>query len=226
MLIKLMTTCAIAILLNMGTVNCLERHNEENAENVVDLFHLIDQPKEETKETEEEEPIVVDSLNKLSLINNAEPAIVDLSNVDLEEELERMAEEEKKQEIISSIINEGLLQLGKPYVYGAKGGESFDCSMLVKHSMESKGIPCPRTSREQRSMMEYIDFDDLQRGDFIFWHKGSIEDYQNVRHVAIYLGEGKMLQATPPKVIVSDVVKGEHKGYKISYGRYNYLNEI
>lgn len=222
MLMKLMTTCAIAILLNVGTVNCLENYNEENTENAMELFQIIDQPKEDKKD----EPIVIDSLNQLSLINNVESSIIDLSNVDLEEELERIAEEEKKQEIISSIINEGLLQLGKPYVYGAKGGESFDCSMLVKHSMESEGIPCPRTSREQRNMMEYIEFEDLQRGDFIFWHKGSVEDYQNVRHVAIYLGEGKMLQATPPKVVVSDVVKGEHKGYKISYGRYNYLNEI
>lgn len=224
MLMRLMTTCMIAILLNIGTVNCLERNDTENEGRAIELFQVMD--KQEESDKKEKEPMIIDSLNDISLTVGIDSDILDFSHINLEKELNELVKEEEKERLINSIINEGLLQLGKPYVFGANGGESFDCSMLVKHSMESKGISCPRTSREQRQMMKYIEFKDLQRGDFIFWHKGSIDNYKNVRHVAIYLGNGKMLQATPPKVMVSNVVKGKVKEYNISYGRYDYSSEI
>lgn len=162
--------------------------------------------------------------NPLTL--EVKPIDLGLSDVTINEEISNMLNKEKKEFLVNSIIDEGMLQLGKPYVFGAKGGESFDCSMLVKHSMESEGIKCPRTSREQRKMTRYIKYEELERGDFVFWHKGSINDYSNVKHVAIYLGNGKMLHATPPRVKVSDVVKDKNKGYNISYGRFDYSKEV
>ena len=165
---------------------------------------------------------------------NFELIIPSFESVLLQKEDEKTAREEKtifikkdkEKELIDSIIYEGIKQLGKPYVYGARGVDSFDCSMLIKHSIESEGISFPRTSREQRAFTKYIRFDELKRGDFIFWHEGTILTHENVRHVAMYLGNGKMLQATPPRVVVSNVVRGKQGKYNISYGRYDYLKHL
>lgn len=161
--------------------------------------------------------------NKLMELEEINPYFVDFSNVDIETLNREIEMEEKQSEIIDSVISEGVSQTGKPYVWGAKGINSFDCSMLMKHSMESIGIDFPRTSREQRKLMDYIEYEELKRGDFIFWHEGSIDDYQNVRHVAIYLGNEKMLHATPPRVTISKVAVNKSGKYNISYGRYNYI---
>lgn len=234
MIRKLMITCLIFIVFNIGTVNCLEKHSEE--ENAMTLFKIEEESLNSDKMTNRnntDELYLLENLeiykDRDSFYNEYREKEAEIERIYIEEkkkEIKKLYEEKKKKEVIDSVINEGLLQLGKPYVYGAKGVTSFDCSMLMKHSMESEGFSFPRTSREQRSLMKHIKFEELQRGDFIFWHKGDISNSENVCHVAIYLGEGKMLQATPPKVVVSDVVKYKHKHYNISYGRYDYSKEM
>lgn len=213
----------ISAMLSFICFNMFSMTETFGEERSVELFQEIEAPSKKsnmdydlTEYLKIEEPLTM----------KVEPIKLDVSEFDLSEELSNVLNKERKEVLIDSIINEGMAQLGKPYVFGASGGDSFDCSMLVKHSMESEGLTCPRTSREQRKMSRYIKFEELERGDLIFWHKGSINDYSNVRHVAIYLGNGKMLQATPPKVVVSNVVKNFNKGYNISYGRYDYLSKV
>ena len=185
----------------------------------ITLFKFI-----EENETNENQP-ESKNLSKINLSNieGIDPFFFDFSTIDIEALNHEIEKEEMKLEMINSAISEGVSQTGKPYVWGATGINSFDCSMLVKYSMESIGINFPRTSREQRNLMDYIEYNELEKRDFIFWHDGDINDYNNLRHVAIYLGNEKMLHATPPRVTISKVVKNQSGKYNISYGRFNYI---
>ena len=66
--------------------------------------------------------------------------------------------------------------LGKPYVWGAEGPSSFDCSGFMMYVYRQVGVKLPRTSREQFKVGESIDIPDLKKGDLVFWSgpRGSI----------------------------------------------------
>ena len=99
-----------------------------------------------------------------------------------------------------SIVSLAKSQLGKPYVWGAEGPSSFDCSGLVYYVYGQKGINMPRTSREQANVGTTISQSQLQPGDLLF---ASTDGSGNVNHVGIYIGNGQMIHAPKP----GDVVK-------------------
>ncbi|GKZ04245.1 ligand-binding protein SH3 [Paraclostridium bifermentans] len=99
-----------------------------------------------------------------------------------------------------AIINTAKAQLGKPYVWGAEGPNSFDCSGLVYYVYGQHGIKMPRTSREQANVGTTISQSQLQPGDLIF---SSTDGSGGVNHVGIYIGNGQMIHAPQ----AGDVVK-------------------
>ena len=99
-----------------------------------------------------------------------------------------------------AIINTAKAQLGKPYVWGAEGPNSFDCSGLVYYVYGQHGIKMPRTSREQANVGTTISQSKLQPGDLIF---SSTDGSGGVNHVGIYIGNGQMIHAPNS----NDVVK-------------------
>jgi cell wall-associated NlpC family hydrolase len=78
-------------------------------------------------------------------------------------------------------------QLGKPYVYGATGPSSFDCSGLTMASWGSAGISIPRVSYSQMSDLPSVSTSDLQPGDILGFAGNS--------HVGIYVGGGYLIDA-------------------------------
>ena len=74
-------------------------------------------------------------------------------------------------------------QLGDPYVYGATGPNSFDCSGFTGYAYAHAGLRLPRTSSQQAAAVRRISRSNLQRGDLIFFHSGG-----SVYHVAMYWG--------------------------------------
>lgn len=92
------------------------------------------------------------------------------------------------------IINLAKQQLGKPYVYGATGPSSFDCSGLVYYVYKNAlGITPPRVSKDQANFGNYVNKNNMNPGDLIFF------GYSNtVSHVGIYIGDGKMIHAPQP----------------------------
>lgn len=84
-------------------------------------------------------------------------------------------------------------QLGKPYVYGATGPDSYDCSGLTQAAFATIGIDLPRTSQEQSTVGTPVSLSDLQVGDLVFWG-GEGSAY----HVAVYIGDGQFLAAQNP----------------------------
>ncbi|KOG38192.1 C40 family peptidase [Streptomyces resistomycificus] len=91
-------------------------------------------------------------------------------------------------------------QLGKPYEWGAEGPTSYDCSGLTSEAWEHAGTPIPRTSQEQWARLPRIELDELRPGDLVIY-------FPEATHVAMYQGEGKVVQAprTGEKVKVSPI---------------------
>ncbi|MEV7187772.1 C40 family peptidase [Kitasatospora sp. NPDC093102] len=80
-----------------------------------------------------------------------------------------------------------LAQVGKPYVWGAVGPESFDCSGLVQYSYRAAGRSLPRTTWEQIAAAHRVPIGQLQPGDLVFYRKAD--------HVALYIGNGQIVSA-------------------------------
>lgn len=87
-------------------------------------------------------------------------------------------------------------KLGKPYVWGASGPNSFDCSGLTSWAFEQAGVTLPRSSSSQATVGRSVSWSDMQPGDLVFY-------YSPVSHVGIYAGGGKMINAPQS----GDVVK-------------------
>ncbi|MGW7817380.1 C40 family peptidase [Streptomyces puniciscabiei] len=82
-------------------------------------------------------------------------------------------------------------QLGKPYVWGAEGPESYDCSGLTSQAWAAAGHPIPRTSQEQWKQLKHVDIKDMRPGDLIIY-------FDDASHVALYVGDGAIIQAPRP----------------------------
>ncbi|MEV4872076.1 C40 family peptidase [Streptomyces syringium] len=86
-------------------------------------------------------------------------------------------------------------QLGKPYVWGAQGPSSYDCSGLTSQAWHHAGVPIPRTSQEQWKRLARIPLDALRPGDLVIY-------YREATHVAIYIGDGRVVHAPRPGALV------------------------
>ncbi|MFE2144874.1 C40 family peptidase [Streptomyces sp. NPDC059456] len=91
-------------------------------------------------------------------------------------------------------------QIGKPYVWGAEGPGSFDCSGLTSQAWAHAGRSIPRTSQEQWARLPRVPLDELRPGDLVVY-------FPTATHVALYVGDGKVIQAPRPgaKVKVSPI---------------------
>jgi cell wall-associated NlpC family hydrolase len=78
-------------------------------------------------------------------------------------------------------------QLGKPYVWGATGPSSFDCSGLAQAAWASVGVNIPRTTYEQWAALPHISTSALEPGDLLY--------FDGIGHVAIYVGDGQIIDA-------------------------------
>ncbi|RLK54737.1 C40 family peptidase [Actinokineospora cianjurensis] len=93
-------------------------------------------------------------------------------------------------------IQFALGQQGKPYVWGAPTNQqnSYDCSSLMVQSYRSGGISLPRTSREQYWSGALLPVEQAQPGDLLFWAYDE-SNPRTIHHVAMYLGDGKIVEA-------------------------------
>jgi cell wall-associated NlpC family hydrolase len=85
--------------------------------------------------------------------------------------------------------------LGTPYVWGATGPSKFDCSGFTQWVFRDAGINIPRVSREQAKVGQYVRYENLQRGDMVFFDTKRRRTGK-VCHVGIYLGNGDFIHAS------------------------------
>jgi len=138
-----------------------------------------------------------------------------------EEEARRRAEEERKAEeqkdkeedrpsrgddntevpkgsyaLGDEIVAYSKLFLGRPYVWGANGPNSFDCSGFTRYVYRHFGISIPRVAADQQDTGRAVSYDNLRPGDLVFFKDPAT-------HVGIYVGGGKYIHAPQ----TGDVVK-------------------
>ena len=82
-------------------------------------------------------------------------------------------------------------QLGKPYIFGAEGPHSFDCSGLTQAAWKAAGVSIPRTSQAQGAGLHVVAFSAIRPGDLVIYKPDN-------GHVAIYIGGGKIIEAPRP----------------------------
>lgn len=104
-------------------------------------------------------------------------------------------------------------QLCKPYVYGATGPNSFDCSGLTMMAWRNAGVSLPRTTYQQYDATSRVSFENLQAGDLVFFNNNS--------HMGMYVGGGKMIHAprTGKTVEVVDISSGYYRSNFYGAGR-------
>ncbi|MFH9615720.1 NlpC/P60 family protein [Streptomyces pratensis] len=86
-------------------------------------------------------------------------------------------------------------QIGKPYVWGAEGPESFDCSGLTSQAWSAAGRDIPRTSQEQWRRLPKVPVGSLRPGDLVVY-------FPEATHVALYIGNGLVVHAPRPGATV------------------------
>lgn len=86
-------------------------------------------------------------------------------------------------------------QIGKPYEWGAEGPDTYDCSGLTSEAWGSAGRAIPRTSQEQWAQLPRVELSELRPGDLVVY-------FPEATHVAMYLGDGMVVQAPRPGATV------------------------
>ncbi len=103
-------------------------------------------------------------------------------------------------------------QVGKPYRWGGTGPANFDCSGLTGYAWRAAGVNLPRTSRDQHAATRRISRSDLRPGDLVFY-------YSPVGHVAMYIGDGKVVEAPSSGKTVRISSTGLTRSGIVGYGR-------
>ncbi|MER5657593.1 NlpC/P60 family protein [Streptomyces sp. NPDC002131] len=88
-------------------------------------------------------------------------------------------------------------QIGKPYVWGATGPDSYDCSGLTQAAWKAAGVSLPRVTYDQVNAGTTVSLTDAKPGDLVFF-------YDDISHVGLYIGNGMMIHAPKPGAYVRE----------------------
>lgn len=123
---------------------------------------------------------------------------------------------------VEKIIETGKHYLGKPYRYRADSGYSFDCSGFVSHVLHKHNIRLPRSSRDMQKSVRKVPFDEVRKGDLIFF-KGRNANSSTIGHVAMIVdatpGAIKMIHAASRGIVIDHYPTPFYKRRFVSIGR-------
>lgn len=119
--------------------------------------------------------------------------------------------EQPKVSVADQIVALAQQQIGKRYALGANGPNTFDCSGLTRYVFASYGYNLPRASYSQATVGTNVAYQNLQKGDLVFF-RNTWRNNGAVDHVAIYIGEGKIVHA-----ITSGVRTNTLSGYWLDH---------
>lgn len=93
-------------------------------------------------------------------------------------------------------VSAAMTQIGRPYVWGAESPSvGFDCSGLVVWAYRQAGVSLPHYSVYLYQQNQKVNKNDLRPGDLVFYAYDVNGPSTSIHHVAIYLGDNKMLEA-------------------------------
>jgi peptidoglycan DL-endopeptidase CwlO len=99
--------------------------------------------------------------------------------------------------------------IGKPYVFGAEGPNSFDCSGLTKVAWASVGVRLEHYTKDQWGQGKPVSRSELRPGDLVFY-------YSDLHHMGIYVGGNTIVHAphTGDHVRMADIDRAPVAGYR------------
>jgi cell wall-associated NlpC family hydrolase len=174
---------------------------EKNSINIPKVISIDDSSDIEMATTINRENLVDDRLAILNENNYFAPTIEEI-----EDNWIALSKEDE-------IIETAKSFLGTKYVWAANGPNAFDCSGFTKYVFREIGIELPRYSGHQAKVGITVDFDELQKGDLVFFdteHKFR----GKVNHVGIYIGDNKFIHASSANKQVTITSFSEKPFYK------------
>lgn len=201
-----------------------DENTYENVEESVDIEKAIEDTKQNIKDKQSKEIfglakrskvyksgnkiLVITKADVLPLIDNSNTYKVKTSEIQIPKtdivpisdikDIKDLDARVKRAAKINKVVGYALSQQGKPYVWGAAGPNSFDCSGLIVSSYRQVGITMPRTSYTQCYSGYPVKSAELRPGDCLYF-----KITKTSGHVGMYLGDGLFVHA--PKE--GDVVK-------------------
>lgn len=128
----------------------------------------------------------------------------------------------------SAIVQAALTKVGCKYVWGSRGPDTFDCSGFVYWCLKQAGISSADALRTSAAgQAQYcvergwtISRDQLQPGDLIFWQNAACtkgDRWNEIHHTGIYIGDGKVIEASSSKgcVVIRNIWSSQ--SYPIAY---------
>lgn len=108
------------------------------------------------------------------------------------------------------IITEAMRYIGTPYVWGGTSPKGFDCSGFLYYVYGKYGIGLPRVSADQARFGRRVGLNELRPGDFVA--SDASPRNNGADHIAIWLGDGRILEAPKPgeSVRVRTLGRGEN----------------
>lgn len=134
-----------------------------------------------------------------------------------DEELLKVPDSSKTRE---AVIQFALEKIGMNYVWGGESDREggYDCSGLLFYAFKKAGIDMPRVSYTQAARGQTVKIKDLQPGDLVAWENNP--DQPGADHIALYLGDGWILEAPKAGLQVRKRKLGANEGawgVKLSY---------
>lgn len=136
----------------------------------------------------------------LEMINSEDARVSYTKEKEIAEERRKAEAEAAKKSVegrIDTLISVAKSQLGKPYVLGARGPDSYDCSGFVYYCLRKADVYCRRLNAkgysQSSSWTKISSMSDIKKGDLLFF---SSDEDSSVNHVGIYIGSGEMIDAS------------------------------
>ena len=113
-----------------------------------------------------------------------------------------------------SLIREAEQMIGRPYLWGGTSGKGMDCSGFTKEVFFRNGVILPRDASQQVHVgleipTDTISWSGLQTGDLLFFgRRAGPETTERITHVAIYMGEGKIIHSSG-SVCIESLIQGQ-----------------
>lgn len=96
----------------------------------------------------------------------------------------------------AAVLEIGRKYVGTPYKWGGTDPSGFDCSGLLQYVYSKAGIDLPRVSFQQANYGKKVGLSNLRPGDLVAWDNSSRNN--GADHIAMYLGNGRILEAPAP----------------------------
>lgn len=130
--------------------------------------------------------------------SNSDNSNVNLNNIDNSNDSDSNSDvkttKDQTQIKRDKVVKQAAKEIGKPYVWGATGPSSFDCSGLTQYTYKHAiGKVLPRTTYTQVNLGTRVSMKNLKKGDLLFWGPKNAP-----YHVGIYAGNGQYIHAPQP----------------------------